>query len=358
MKSFVETAELPSILITAVGALPHKEPTAAVDLIVNSLHSAPHPPQLARSDPREQMWIQFTEGLPGFDVDLENLSYHFDTAATEVRDLEEFYNRYLAVCEGGAADSFAVTPEYGRGIHLFLERIQQAPQRLEFIKLQITGPLSFALTVSDMGSKPIFYDETFRDVAVKGIGLKAVWMIEKFKPYADNIIVFFDEPSMCAYGSSAFLGVSKEDVVGSLNEVISMASERGSIAGVHCCGNTDWGLLMETSTRVINFDAVDYMESMPIYASDLSRFLERGGALAWGAVSNTEKVMEESLDDVLARLRDGIRQVVEAGVDRGLLTERMIITPACGCSGLSIEQANKVYSLLSELENVDVVDLA
>jgi hypothetical protein len=358
MKSFIETAELPSILVTAVGALPHTEPAAAVDLIVNSLHSAPHPPQLARSDPREQMWIQFTEGLPGFDVDLENLNYHFDTAATEIKDLEEFYNRYLAICEGEAANSFAVGPEYGRGIHFFLERIQQAPERPEFIKLQVTGPLSFALTVSDIGTRPIFYDETFRDVAVKGIGLKAVWLIEQFKPYANNIIVFFDEPSLSAYGSSAFLGVSKEDVVGTLNEVISMASERGSIAGVHCCGNTDWGLLMETSTRIINFDAVDYMETLPIYASDLSRFLERGGVLAWGAVSNTEKVMEESFDDVLTRLRDGIRQVVDAGVDRDLLTERMIITPACGCAGLSIEQAEKVYHLLSELEDVDIADLA
>ncbi len=357
MKTFAETAELPSILVTAVGSMPHTEPAAAIDLIMDSLHSAPHPPQLSRSDPREQMWIQFTEGLPGFRVDLENLSYHFDTAGAQITDLEEFYDRYLKVSEGGSADSFAVGAEYGRGIHSFLERIRQAPERPRFIKLHVTGPLSFALTVADKGSRPIFYDDMFRDVAVKGIGLKAVWLVEQFKPYADNIILFFDEPSLSAYGSSAFLGVSKEDVVASLNEVISMAAERGAIPGVHCCGNTDWGLLMETSTRIVNFDAVDYMETIPIYASDLSRFLERGGVLAWGAVSNTEKVVEESLSDVIARLRHGIGLVVDAGVDRDLLTERMILTPACGCSGLSIEQTEKVYSLLSELEAVDIADL-
>ena len=95
-----ETVNLPSPLITGVGALPHNDAADAVNLILDSLLTAPHAPQLPRSDPREQMWIQFTEGLPRFRVDLDNLNYYFDTSGDPGPELEEFYANYLEVMEG------------------------------------------------------------------------------------------------------------------------------------------------------------------------------------------------------------------------------------------------------------------
>jgi hypothetical protein len=350
MKAFGDTSVIPEFLATAVGSMPHTNAADAVNLVLESLRTAPHPPQLSRLDPREQMWIQFTEGLPRFRVDLENLSYHFDTSGDPVPEVEEFFMSYFEVMEGGTSDRFRIGEDYGRGIHLLLEQLGGGKARQPFIKAHVTGPMSFGLTVTDGNKKPIFYDPLFRDVAVKGMGLKAAWLIEQFKPHADNIIIFFDEPSMSAYGSSAYLGVSKEDVVESLDEVISMAAAKGAIAGVHCCGNTDWGILMETSTRIINFDAVDYMDTMPIYAPALTRFLERGGVLAWGAVPNDERVMGETKETILNRVKVGIRMLEEAKVDRDLLTQRLMITPACGCAGLTVEQTEMVYRLLSELD--------
>lgn len=319
-------------------------------MIVNSLRTALHAPQLSRSDPKEQMWIQFTENLPRFKVDLENLRYFFDTSGAPEAEVEEFYSKYLEVSEGGASDYFSVGPEYGRGIHVLLERLDREGKKLPFVKVQVTGPLSFALTVGDEGGKPIFYHPLFRDVAVKAMGLKAVWLLETFRPYAEEVIVFFDEPSLSAYGSSAFLGVSKDDVVDSLNEVIGMVTDRKGIPGVHCCGNTDWGLLMQTTTRIVNFDAVDYMDSLAIYGKDLSRFLDRGGVLAWGAVRNTEKVRDETLADVINRVRQGLDLLQESGVDRSALTEHVILTPACGCAGMSVADTEAVYRLLEELD--------
>lgn len=349
MDSFKETLEIPAVLVTAVGSLPHGDAGQAVDLIFNSLELAPHAPQLARLDPREQMWIQFTEGLPRFRVDLDNLSYFFDTSGDPLGDVERFYEGYFRVTEGDSADDFAIGSEYGRGIHTFLERLRTENRKRPFIKLQVTGPLSFALTVTDENKKPIFYHPLFRDVAVKGMGLKALWLLDTFKPFAENVIVFFDEPSLSAYGSSAFLGVSKSDVIESLDDLISMVVDRGGIPGIHCCGNTDWGLLMETATRIINFDAVDYMETLAIYGPQLAGFLERGGVLAWGAVPNTEKVERETSDDSVRRIRAGLELLENRGVDRGALTQRLLITPSCGCAGLTLEQTQKVYDLLSEL---------
>jgi hypothetical protein len=349
MENFKETLSIPPVLATAVGSVPHGDPAQAVDLIFKSLEIAPHTPQLSRANVMEQMWLQFTEGLPRFKVDVDKSSFFFDTAGDPVEDVEQFYERYLRVMEGESSEYFAIGSVCGKGIHIFLERLRARSAKLPVIKVQVTGPLSFGMTVTDENKKPIFYHPLFKDVAVKGMGLKAVWLLETFKPFAENVIVFFDEPSLSAYGSSAFLGVSKTDVIESLDDVISMVVDRGGIPGVHCCGNTDWGLLMETATRIINFDAVDYIESLAIYAPQLAGFLERGGVLAWGAVPNTERVEQEKSDDIVRRISTGMELLERSGVNREALTQRLLITPACGCAGLTLEQTEKVYSLLSEL---------
>jgi len=352
MADFKETSVIPKILCTAVGSLPHSDPDMAVDLILNALAQAPHTPQLSKAHTQEQMWIQVTEGLPRFQVDLEHQNHHFDTSGDPASEIEQFYVHYLAVTEGSSAEVFAISSEYGRGIHRFLAKLRSKDGEFPFIKVQVTGPLSFAMTVTDENRKPIFYHPTFRDVAVKGMGLKAIWMLEQFKPFAENVIVFFDEPSLSAYGSTAFLGVSKIDVIESLNDVLETVLDRGGIPGIHCCGNTDWGLIMETSARIINFDAIDYLESLAIYHEELNRFLGRGGVLAWGAVPNTERIEHETSSDVVRRIRAGIEVLEQTGIDRELLDSHIIITPACGCAGATVEQAEKTYKVLAEIEEM------
>ncbi len=344
------TKALPKLLTTAIGSMPHTDAEAAVNLILNSLKTAPHLPQLSRRDPREQMWIQYSEKLPGFEVDLENLKYHFDTSDQSSGAVEKFYEEYLEIIEGSRSEAFKIGEDYGLGIKLFIERLIGDHFKRPFLKAQVTGPLSFALSVTDEHGKPIFYHPIFRDVAVKGMGLKAMWLVEKLKPFAENVILFFDEPSLSAYGSSAFLGVSSSDVIESLNDVFSMASSAGAITGVHCCGNTDWSLLMQTAVDIINFDAVDYLESLAIYPEQLSNFLARGGVLAWGAVPNDSRINQESADLTFWRLRRGLSVLEEKGITRELLLRHMIISPACGCSSLTIEETEKVYTILSQID--------
>jgi hypothetical protein len=350
----VDTEVLPKLLTTAIGSLPHLDAGSAVELILKSLSVAPHLPQLSRLDPREQMWIQFSEGLPGFQVDLDKLKYYFQTSEEYSVLVEKFYEDYMAIIEGASISTFRISEDFGLGIKLFFDKLSRSQSKYPIIKAQVTGPLSFGLSVTDENGKPIFYHPLFRDVAVKGMGLKAIWLIEKFKPFAEQIIVFFDEPSLSAYGSSAFLGVSVSDVIESLNDVFSMASSRGALTGVHCCGNTDWSLLMRTNVDIINFDAVDYLESLAIYPEQLSGFLEKGGVLAWGVVPNDGRINQESADDILLRLRRGVRVLEEKGVPRDLLLRRIIITPACGCAGLPVGEVERVYEILSIIDKMDL----
>jgi len=352
MEPYPETSTLPPITVTAVGSMPHNDAEQAVGLILDSLKGAPHAPQLPRMDPREQMWIQYGENIPSFRMDVDRLSYYFDTSGDSYPEIEAFYEAYLGVSEGGPADFFTISPEYGKGIAVFRRALERLGKRFPLVKVQVTGPLSFCLTITDESKTPIFSHPVFRDIAVKAMGLKAVHLLDQFQPLAEKVIVFFDEPSLSAYGSSAFLGVSKADVVDSLNEVMDMVTGRGGIAGVHCCGNTDWGILMETSARIINFDAVDYMETLPIYVRQVSDFLARGGILAWGAVCNDARAASETAEDVTGRISKGIKLLETAGLDGDLIRGKCLITPACGCAGLDAEMCRRVYETLSEVETL------
>ncbi len=102
------TKALPKLLATAIGSMPHTDADAAVNLILSSLKTAPHLPQLSRRDPREQMWIQYSEKLPGFEVDLKNLKYYFNTSDQSSGAVEKFYEEYLKIVEGSPSEAFQV----------------------------------------------------------------------------------------------------------------------------------------------------------------------------------------------------------------------------------------------------------
>ncbi|MGC8603693.1 MAG: methionine synthase, partial [Desulfomonilaceae bacterium] len=108
-----------------------------------------------------------------------------------------------------------------------------------------------------------------------------------------------------------------------------------------------------TTVDIINFDALDYLDSLAIYPEQLSSFLERGGVLAWGVVPNDSRINNESKDSTFERLRRGVSVLEAKGINRELLLSRIIVTPACGCASLTIEESEKVYAVLSEIDETN-----
>ena len=102
------------------------------------------------------------------------------------------------------------------------------------------------------------------------------------------------------------------------------------VAGVHCCANFDWSLLMSTSARVINFDTYRYGETMALYGSNLAEFLARGGMIAWGIVPTHDPATldAENAASLVNKLEHTLEMVVASGVDRDLLMERGTLSAA------------------------------
>jgi hypothetical protein len=242
----------------------------------------------------------------------------------------------------------AISEEFSKGIYALEKALQGQPKR-GFLKVQTTGPLSFALTIVDENKRAIYYNDEFRDVVVKALAMKCRWQIQKFKAYADEIICFIDEPILSAFGSSTYVSVQRDDVVAQLNEVIEAVHADGALAGIHCCGNTEWSILIDAGVDIVNFDAFGYGETIAMYADSVKAHLTRGGMLAWGVVPTSSIIREQTVETLEAQLEAMMDNLASKGIDKQLILEQAIITPSCGTGSLEPGDAEKVFALTNAL---------
>jgi len=337
-----------NFLSTAIGSMPFSDPDYAVNTSLDCL-DAPIWPQLSAFGLLEQMEIQYSENIPCVVIDKEKGRMFFQTDGDYSEEFGEFYEKYMAAEEDGNFDFMAITENYSKGLYTLLNKLQKDGAKLPWLKVQTTGPCSFALTIVDENKRAIYYNEEFKDVIVKAIGMKCRWQIQKFKPFCENIICFIDEPILSAFGSSTYVSVSRDDVVAVLNEVIEAVHAEGGLAGIHCCGNTEWSILIDAGVDIVNFDAFGFGETIAIYADSVKKHLEDGKYLAWGVVPTSVAIKEQTVESLEAKLEAGMDNLASKGIDKNLIISQAIITPSCGTGSLPVEDAEKVFRLTKEL---------
>ncbi len=345
-------------LATGIGSLPFSGLHAqdkALDLIFECLPEIPFSPQLPRRDVREGMTLQFSEKLPCLETDGKDLVF---CPEDKDRELESFYEKIISQ----DIDYFEISENYALGLHDFYRRLKKYPQalkKIEYLKCHITGPFTFAASLKDDKGIALLHDPVFMQAIIKGLSMKALWQIKLLKEFRKNIIVFIDEPYLAAFGS-AFTPVSREDVTAGLGEASEMIKTEGRkissldvLTGVHCCGNTDWSMLADIKTLdIINFDAFGFLEKFIIYASDLKKFLERGGIICWGIVPTHELSGKETPEVLAGKIKEGVSFLSGKGVDKGLLARNLLLSPACGLGTLEPDKSEKILKLLSKTSQI------
>ncbi len=177
--------------------------------------------------------------------------------------------------------------------------------------------------------------------------MKCRWQIQMFKKYAENIICFIDEPILSAFGSSTYVSVKREDVVALLQEVIEAVHMDGALAGIHCCGNTEWSILTDAGVDMVNFDAFEYGHTISMYGKDVKEHIGAGRMLAWGIIPTSSKVMDQNDDTLLVVMEKNMAMLAEAsGLFLQEIAESALITPSCGTGSLSVPEADKVFVLV------------
>lgn len=343
---------------TAVGSLPHKNPEEAVDLIFNKFKEIPFWPQLAGVDRHEDMTVQYIQGIPGIKFDEKQSKYIYDAQSDEFfTELEDFFMDYEAIVnekDFTNLEKYAITKPYTSAIPLYLEKIKNGGY--SFAKCHIIGPFTWGTSLCDSEGVCAFYDETYREVLTKGLTLKAIWQIEQLKKINPEIttIMFMDEPVMSQLGTSAFITVKKEEIIEMLSEVINVIKDFGALSAIHCCGKSDWSVLVDAGVNIINFDAFAYSKSLGAYVKDMENFLKKGGYIAWGIVPTLDKdaLEKTNIEELENKFEDAVDDLVKkskGNIERDLIIKQSFFTPSCGAGGLSMELAQKAMSLVNEI---------
>lgn len=337
-------------LATAIGSLPYTDPAKAVDTVLATIPEAPIWPQLPKLGMHEQMEVQYSEGIPCAEMDRAKNRMFFDTAKDYSEAFASFYEAYMAVAEAGPGQGdlsfMAISSEFSKGIYAMEERLRAEGKKRPYVKVQTTGPCSFALTITDENKRAIYYNEEFRDVIIKALGMKCRWQIRKFKPFGERVICFIDEPILSAFGSSTYVSVKREDVVAHLEEVIEAVHAEGGLAGVHCCGNTDWSILVDAGVDILNFDAFGFGETVAMYPEAMKVHFSRGGSIAWGVVPTSTAIREQTPEKLVAHLDKMMDNLAANGIGRQTMLEQSLVTPSCGTGSMEVADAEKVFGTL------------
>ncbi len=335
----------PQCLPTLIGSLPLKNHREAAALILEYMREIPLWPQLP-SYPGERLLTQFSEGLPG--IREKDGTVYFDTASPDFdQEVVEFFEDYLAVTEGGSAlegSRFAFSQETSRGFDSFLQLVSDLERPPYALKGQITGPFTMLTGIKDRDGRMACFNPVLREAVTKGIALKARFQVEQMKKLCPNVICFLDEPALSGFGSSAMVGITRQDAISDISEALGAIRAAGGVSGIHVCANTDWSLVLETPLDILSFDAYSYFNKILLFKDALLDFVGSGGILAWGIVPtlNEKDLEKETVDSLHGLWTEQAGRLF--GQDESA-RRNCLITPSCGTGLLRKELAVKALEL-------------
>jgi hypothetical protein len=172
---------------TNVGSVPHLDARVITQQLIECL-DIPAWPQLPRKTFLENMYTQFSASLPALVLDEGKEKIHFNTTGDFTQAITTFYERVLA----DDLNYFALPEHYASGFYALKETL--TPSGEGWVKGQVTGPISFGLTVTDQDLRASLYHDDLVDVIIKNTIMASRWQIHKLKDLRPNVMLIVDEP--------------------------------------------------------------------------------------------------------------------------------------------------------------------
>ena len=339
---------LSGLATTGIGSVPFTDPQETVALVLETMPQIPYWPQMVQLGYLEDMAAQAARGLPALKIDEANRIVAMDPDLPRDEALAQFYELVLS----GDLAPFAFQENDARGFFALLAAVASQGSPGPALKGQLSGPVTFAGVVKDAQGKPILYDRELTQAVCSGLARKAAWQAEQFRALGKAPIIFLDEPFLTGFGS-AYLPISKDEVTEILTHTLEETREAAAgpvTLGMHCCGNTDWSLLLNAPIDILSFDSYGYFESLRLYGQALAHYLARGGWLAWGLVPTNQDFRQETPDKLWQRFQTQATRLAE-DVHWRLkdILAQSLLTPACGTGYMSQDEARRVLTTLKEL---------
>jgi hypothetical protein len=329
-------------LATGIGSVPYLDVEDTCRMILDRFPEVPFWPQFPKRSFLEGMIVQFSEGLPLLEPD-ESMGLRV-SKRDRASELTRFYEHFLA----DDLEYFAMSGDYARGLYAMIELLEKRTEGT-YVKGQSVGPVTFCTAVRDSEGRALIHDPEWSEALTKGLAIKALWQVGELSRLGRRPILFLDEPSLSGFGS-AFSPVGRDEVIRMLREFMAYLRERCSVTlGIHCCGNTDWSMIVESGPDIINFDAYTYLDTFVLYREQISQFLAGGGSVAWGIVPTGDQAGRSSAKALMERLGEGLDRLSASDRNRDSISRSSLLTPACGMGNMQETAATETMDLLEEV---------
>lgn len=336
---------------THIGSFPFDDVEIALTYALK--FDIPAWPQLPKFK-TEGMILQACEGLPGFDPLQERIDFSHPEFENGLLKIYEDHQRAILEENSEVLIKYLPSETHARALRPFIERMKSHPG--SWIKGQITGPFTLASSLKDLEGQNLLFIPDLRDFIVKFLTLKALSQANYLSQTGKRVIIFLDEPGLAGFGSSGFLTVSKDEVISMLQEIIHNLRQKGVIAGVHVCANTDWDLVFNSDPDIVSFDSFTFFEKFILYSQGLNQFLkEKGRFIAWGCVPTDKENLSKTnrfaeIEKVLLNQLETLSNLLNLPVKN--ILKHSLFTPACGMGSLTSEEVDKVVELLQKIKSI------
>ncbi|MGV9411198.1 methionine synthase [Nocardia sp. NPDC003693] len=218
------------------------------------------------------------------------------------------------------------------------------------VKLQVTGPLTLAAEVElPHGHRVLTDSGAVRDLSESLTEGLARHVAEVEKRLGAKVLLQLDEPLLSRVLDGTLRGVSVLNTVRAVPEPEALhildtviTAQPGPVL-LHSCSSTPaLGFLRKTAAAGVAFDMA------AIGVSDLDRIgelLDDGRHLVLGLVPTTPPEVPITWRDVA---EPGVRLMDRLGFSRRLLADQILVSPACGLAGASLDWARKALTLATE----------
>lgn len=308
---------------TSIGSLPFTDRSEAIAFVLEHNPELPAAPTVPRAEPLEMMIPQAAWGIVGVVVD--------DDGTISIPDPDLL----------DPAAPLGDPDLLGRPFTTWRRFLDVVAGRTDPIKLQLTGPLTLGLTLIQAGAPT----GTAFAVAAAAVATRARHLLDLADRHAPGVprVLIFDEPGLVG-GLRAELPLTADELIDLLSGSLASVAGR-AVAGVHCCGPTDWRLVLQAGPELLSLPVgADITAS----AGALSAFLDRGGWVIWGAVA-TDGPLGEQTSRSWRQLSAQWCELVQNGCDPTLLRRQALVSPVCGLALHDSVTADHVFDLTRQL---------
>jgi hypothetical protein len=331
---------LPSCATTGIGSLPHTQ--VELGLQAALAMDIPFLPQLPVGRPSELMIPAALEGLPGLRFDEEGMCTVDLAAWAEGR--AAFGARLDAALGSGALEAYEPSPEGCRAWRPFLWEVEH--RKLAFAKAQLAGPFTVRSVARTSTGSPALGVPGLEQDMYRLVMARALGMVKALRRTGTTPLFFLDEPGLYAFERTnpQHLFALQE-----LKLLVLALQREGALVGVHCCGNTQWGALLDVQPDLLSLDVRLSLDALLEEREPLARFLDAGATLSLGIIP-TDLASSYEVTELVDSVEVSLKAALPRGWSFPQAVSTVLLTPACGLAMRSVVDAERILEELKRAQ--------